>query len=71
MNKRGSRIYLNIVLMLLKHRLGSKFQNVIECYLKDLDRRIFEEKRKQEIVGRTERTQRYIEDFEKAKIATR
>ncbi len=69
-NKRGSRIYFNCLLLELKHSLGPKFQEAIERYLIDLKRRILEEKKKQEIFGWSERTQRYIEDFEKAKIAT-
>lgn len=68
-NKRGSRIYFNSALLELKHLLGSKFSAFIGRYLNDLDRRILELKNMQEKLGRTERRQSYIEDFESAKDA--
>ncbi len=66
-NKRGSRIYLNVALLELKHLLGNGFSEFINSYIRYCDRRISEHLAQQHAHGWTERNERYIEDFNKAK----
>ncbi len=65
-DKRGSRIYFNVLLLGSKHLLGNEFLHFMNSYDKHLEREIKRYEIKQEF-GYTELNQCYIVDFKRAK----